>query len=364
MRDLKIVDITLRESEQLFSSGLSFKQKIELAKLLEKLKIDVIETGFVSEEPADAILVRTLSTMLDGAAVCVPVSLDKAGIERAAAALSKAKKARLNLIVPASTVQMEYIYKLKADTVVGQVREYVSLCASLVPDVEFTAEDATRGDPDFLSSMLQAAIAAGAKTVTLSDATGEKTPDELKEFLEATLQKTPALRDVVLSLHLKDNLGLATASAVAALSCGIRQVKVSFGGAQGHLSLEQLLNVLKVRGEALGITYGTNVTALFRTCRQMEAITGTSRSGRAATDSDEALAAGHEALRADADISAVKRRIELLGYDVSDDDLNEIYRLFKEVARNKTVESRDLEALVAETAGQVSPTFQLDNFRH
>lgn len=361
MREVKIADISLRESDQLTASGLSFKQKIEMAKLLEKLKIDVLETGFLSDAPADTVLVRTLSTMLEGSVICVPVSLDRAVIERAAGALSKAKKARLNLIVPASTVQMEYIYKLKADTVLGQVREAVSYCASLCPDVEFTAEDATRAEGDFLAAMLQAAIDAGAKTVTLCDATGEKTPDELTAFLASVLQKTPALQGVTLSLHLRDNLGLASASALAAMTSGVQQLKVAFDN-PGQLSLEQLLNVLKVRGEALGITYGTNLTALFRTCRQLEAITGAVRTGRASAAMPDGPEDQQEALRSDADIGAVRRRIEQLGYDVSDDDINEIYRVFKEVSRSKKVENRDLEALVAETAGQVAPTYQLDNF--
>lgn len=362
MSAVKIVDITLRESEQLFASSLSFKQKIEIAKLLEKLKIDVIETGFISEAPADAVLVRTLSTMLDGSIICVPVSLDKASIERAAAALSKAKKARLNLIVPASTVQMEYVYHLKADNVLSQVKEMLEACIAACPDVEFTAEDATRSEPEFLAAMLQTAITAGVKTVTLCDATGEKTPDEITAFLNTVLQKTPALHDVTVSLHLRDNLGMAVASALASAACNVQQFKVSFSGTSGHLPLEQFLNVLKVRGEALDITYGANVTALFRTCRQLEAITGSSRSGRFALAAEEGSSADQEELRADADMTAVRRRIEVLGYDVSDDDLSEIYRLFKEIARNKKVVNRDLEALVAETAGQVTPTYILDNF--
>ncbi|SHI19865.1 2-isopropylmalate synthase [Sporobacter termitidis DSM 10068] len=363
MSDIKIVDISLRESEQLSASGLSFKQKIEMAKLLEKLKIDVIETGFVSGAPADAVLVRTLSTMLDGSVICVPVSLDRPGIERAASALSKAKKARLNLIVPASTVQMEYIYHLKADTVLSQVRDTVEYCVSLCPDVEFTAEDATRAEPDFLSAMLQSAISAGAKTVTLCDATGEKTPDEIAAFLQSVKQKTPALQAVTLSLHLRDNLGLAAASALAAVPW-VQQFKVSCGAAPGHLPLEQFLNVLKVRGEALGVAAGPDVTSLFRTCRKLDALTGAGHSGRAAAFglAGESAPAGTEVLSADADIAAVRSRIEQLGYEVSEEDLNEIYRLFKEIARSKKVDSRDIEALIADTAGQVAPTFLLDNY--
>lgn len=362
MREVKIVDISLRESEQLFPSGLSFKQKIEMAKLLEKLKIDAVETCFIGEAASDGVLVRTLSTMFDNCVISVPVSLDKAVIEKAANALSKAKKARLNLIVPTSTVQMEYVYHLKADTILSQVKDMLETCVALCPNVEFTAEDATRSDIEFLCSVIETAITAGAKTITLCDTTGEKTPDEISAFINAVKMKVPALSDVVLSLHLRDHLGLAAASALTAAICGVQQFKVSCSNHSDHLSLEQFLNALKVRGETLEITCGANVTALSRTCRQIEAITGAGRSGRFAFAKEESGGADQEELRADADITAVRKRIELLGYDVTDDDLNEIFRLFKEIARRKKVVSRDLEALVAETAGQVTPTYQLDNY--
>ncbi len=364
VREVKIVDISLRESDQLFASGLSFKQKIEMAKLLEKLKIDTVETCFISEATADAVLVRTLSTMLENCVICVPVTLDVASIKRASAALSKAKKPCLNLIVPTSTVQMEYVYRLKADNVLGQVKEMVETCVSLCPNVEFTAEDATRSDLEFLCAVIDAAITAGAKIITLCDSTGEKTPDEITAFIKAVQQKVPALCDVVLSLHLKDNLGLAAASALAAVACGVQQFKVSFSSASGQLSLEQFINVLKVRGEALEIFCNTNVTALFRTCRQLESITGSSRFNRLTLtgSNDSGETSSQEKLHADSDMTTVGRRIESLGYDVSNDDLNEIFRLFKEIARSKPVDNRDLEALVAETAGQVLPTYQLDNY--
>ena len=364
MKDVKIVDISLRESAELFASGLSFKQKIEMAKLLEKLKIDTIETSAVSEKATDAVLVRTLSTMLDSCVVCVPVSLDRDGIDRAAAALSKAKNARLNVIVPTSTVQMEYVYRLKADSVLSQIKEAVAYCASVCPSVEFTAEDATRSEPEFLSAVIDAAIRNGASVITLCDSTGEKTPDEIAAFIETLHQKTPALENVLLSLHLKDNLGMASASALAAVSHGVGQFKVSFSGGAGHLSLEQFLNILKVRGEALGIEYATNVTELFRTCRQLDAITGTGRSGLAARalPAGSAGPASREALGPDSGMEAVARRIGQLGYDVDDEDLDEIYRLFTEIAGRKKVDDRDLEALVAEAAGQAHPTYQLDTY--
>jgi 2-isopropylmalate synthase len=365
VREVKIVDISLRDSEQLFASALSFKQKIEIAKLLEKLHVDAVETCYVSEAPADAVLVRTLTTMLEQSIVCVPVTLDKAGIDRAAAALQKAKKPRLNLIVPTSTVQMEYVYHLKAETMITQVSEMVGYCASLCRDVEFTADDATRSEPEFLASVISAAIEAGAKTITLCDAAGEILPDELEAFIDSMLKRVPALKDTQLSLELKDQLGLAAASALAAVSKGVSQFKVAFGSSASHLSLEQFLNVFKIRGETLKITSSVNSTALQRTCRQLEALTGVGRSGRTAPASvgePQETAVEKEELSAETDLETLRRRILMLGYDITEEDLEQIFKLFKEVARSKKVDNRDIEALIAETAGQVPPTYQLDNY--
>jgi 2-isopropylmalate synthase len=175
----------------------------------------------------------------------------------------------------------------------------------------------------------------------------------------------PALKDTQLSLELKDQLGLAAASALAAVSKGVSQFKVAFGSSASHLSLEQFLNVFKIRGETLKITSSVNSTALQRTCRQLEALTGVGRSGRTAPASvgePQETAVEKEELSAETDLETLRRRILMLGYDITEEDLEQIFKLFKEVARSKKVDNRDIEALIAETAGQVPPTYQLDNY--
>jgi len=361
MFDIIISDISLRESEQSHAARLSFKEKLETAKLLEKLRIDIIETGYVGDSPADAVFIRTLASTLEHCAISVPVTLDKKSVDRTWDALSKARKPRLNIIVPTSTVQMEYGQQIKAETLLPLVGEITAYCASLCPDVEFTSVDSVRSEPEFLSLVLKTAIESGAKTITLCDSVGELLPDELSEFISSVYKSVPELHGVTLSLHCRDNLGLASAAALSGLKSGARQIKVSSGTASGTLSLEQFLNVIKIRGETLGISSNINVTALQRTSSQLAALAGVGGASRAPAGTTEGKSEG-ALLPEDADIDALRNYITSLGYDVLDDDLERIFTQFKDIARNKKVVDRDIEALIAETAGQAAPIYQLRNY--
>jgi len=360
MIEIKIAEISLREAEQDDAARLSFKEKLETAKLLEKLRIDVIETGPVGDSPADSAFVRTLASSLEYSVVSVPVSLDKKSVDKAWDALVKAKKPRLNVIVPTSTVQLEYRRQLKAESVLPLVSEITAYCAGLCPDVEFTAVDSVRSEPDFLAAVLKAAIAAGAKTVTLCDSVGEMLPEEISEFIASVYSSVPELRGITLSLQCRDSLGLASAAALAGVKSGAGQIKVSSGMNSDMLSLEQFLNVIKVRGETLGISDNINAMALQRTCSQLAALAGFGGAGR--TGEAAGGRAEDAVLPEDADIGTLGSYIASLGYEVSKDDLESIFVQFQEISRNKKVVGRDIEALVAETAGQSSPTYQLHNY--
>ena len=363
MIDIKISDISLRESEQVYAARLSFKEKLETAKLLEKLQIDVIETGSVGGSPADAAFIRTLASSLEYSTISVPVTLDKAGVNKVWNALSKAKKPRMNIIVPTSTVQMEYRNQTKAEAVLPLVGEITAYCASLCPDVEFTAVDSTRSELEFLAEVIKAAIAAGAKTVTLCDSVGELLPEELSSFISSVYAAVPELKTVTLSIHCMDSLGLASAAALAGINAGVRQIKVSSVGKSGTLSLEQFLNVIKIRGETLGISFKINATALQRTSAQLAALSGGGVADRgAAAAGAPGGKAEDAAIPQDADIDVLRKHILSLGYDVSEDDLERIHAQYMEIARNKPVVTRDIEALIAETAGQAAPTYQLCSY--
>ena len=368
MQKVKISDITLKESEQINTARLSFKEKLETAKLLEKLQVDVIEAGPVGDTPAEAAFIRTLATTLDHSVLCVPVAPDKKNVDSTWSALSKAKKPRLNLIIPTSTVGMEYQHQLKAEKLLPLVTEIVSHCVSLCPDVEFTAEDSVRSEPEFLVKVLMAAINAGAKTITLCDSVGELLPEELSVFISTVYDLAPELRDAVnngdvtLALHCKDNLGLASVTALTGIGSGVRLIKVSSDASLDTLSLERFINVLKIRGETLGISTGLNMTSLQRTCTRLAVLTGAADTSRRTVTDMTGNSNEDAGLPGDADIDQLRSYITSVGYDVSEDDLERIFTQFKEIARSKTVVSRDIEALIAETAGQAPPTYLLKNY--
>jgi len=368
MHKIKIADTTLRESEQAHSAKLSFKEKLETAKLLEKLQIDIIETGTVGDAPADAAFIRTLATTLGYSILSVPVAPDKTGIDRAWTAMSKAKKPRLNLTVPTSTVGMEFRHQIKAEKLLPLVGEMVSYCISICKDVEFTAEDAVRSEPDFLAQVIKAATNAGAKTITLCDSVGELLPDEMTKFITSVYENVPELqdaiknKDVTLGLHCKDNLGLASAVALSGISSGIKLIKVSSSTSLGTLSLEQFLNVLKVRADTLAISSNVSTVALQRTCARLAALTGTSDPGRRVPAESTEAANGESGVPEITDIDGLRNHISSIGYDLSEDDLGRIYSQFQDISRSKTVVSRDIEALIAETAGQAPPTYLLKNY--
>jgi len=361
MFEIKIADISLRESEQDYAARLSFKEKLETAKLLEKLRIDVIETGGIGDSPADAVFIRTLASSLENSTISVQVELDKQSVDTAWSALSKAKKPRLNVAVPTSTVQMEYRKHLNMNTVQQLVGEITAYCVGLCPDVEFTAVDSARSEPEFLAGVLKAAIAAGAGTITLCDSVGELLPDELTRFISSVYESAPELRDKTLSLHLRDNLGLASASALAGVRAGARQIKVSSGIETGNLSLERFINVINIRGETLGIHCNLNTTALRRTCAQLAALSGANGICRVFSDQT-----GNKSETSDlgegADIDTLRNHIIELGYDVTEDDLDHIFSQYQDIAKNKKVVNRDIEALIAETAGQAAPVYKLRNY--
>jgi len=272
MLEIKIADISLRESEEVYPARLSFKEKLETAKLLEKLRIDVIETGRLCDTEAGSAFIRMLSSTLRHSAICVPVALDAGSVERTWSALSKAKKPRLCVSLPTSTVQLEYMHQLKADKALPLAEKTVRHCANLCPDVEFIAVDATRSEPEFLATVIKSAISAGAGTITLCDSAGEMLPEELSSFMSLVYYSVPELKKVTLSLECTDNLGLGSAVALAGIKAGAGQVKLSSGVGSRALSLERFLNIIKVRGDTLGISMNANGTALQRTCAEIAAL--------------------------------------------------------------------------------------------
>ncbi|MBQ2818793.1 MAG: hypothetical protein IJF14_00225 [Clostridia bacterium] len=356
MNNIKVSDISLRVADSALASGLSFKEKLEIAKLLEKLNVDVIETSYVTEDPADAVLLRTLASTVKNATLSVAVYPDTASVDRAWEAVKKASKPRLNVITSTSTVQMEYTYHMKSKVMAEKISECIKKAAQYGAEVEYTAEDATRSDRDFLVSVINSAIECGATIITLCDATGEMLPEEVSAFIADIKAAVPALEKVTLSFETRDEIGLSSAVCLAAAKSGAQQIKVASCGIMGFTSLEKFMHILQVRRDTLGFESNIKFTELQRTCSRLEALTG--HTGRISSDDAEAKVE----LTTDSDMMTVRRRINTLGYDVADEDMAKIYTLFMELAAKKKVDDRDLEALVAESARQVAPTYQLENY--
>ena len=211
MDQIKISDITLKQTGKDFT--LSFKEKIEIPKLLDKLDVTVIELEGITQPKIDALRIKSVASTVKNSIVAVPVSLNKESVDATWNALKEAKQPRLQVFASVSPVQMEYLFHKKPDAMLKTVDEMIRACCEKCADVEFIADDATRSDAAFLYKAMQTAIAAGAKTVTVCDATGAILPDELGAFIDDLYANVSELKDVTLGVSCSNELAMADACA-------------------------------------------------------------------------------------------------------------------------------------------------------
>ena len=198
MRTIRISDMTMKQSGQ--EIALSFREKIELAKLLDKLDVSVIELEGIHSAKIDSLRIKSIASAVQNSVIAVPVSLDGENLQQVWNALKSAKHPRLQVVAPVSSVQMEYLYHKKPDAMCALIAETIAGCKALCQDVEFVADDATRSDPAFLAQVLAAAVEAGANTVTVCDTAGTMMPLEFAGFIQNLYQAVPALTDVCLGV--------------------------------------------------------------------------------------------------------------------------------------------------------------------
>ena len=202
MNRIRISDITMKQTAEGFS--LSFKEKLELSKLLDKLGVDVIELEGIENLRIDALRIKSVAAAVRDCAVAVPVQLCPESVQATWNALQEAKRPRLQVCAPVSSVQMEYLFHKKPEAMLGAISSTVSACKQLCSDVEFIADDATRADPEYLVCALKAALEAGAATVTLCDAAGTMLPGEFATFIQKLYGALPALQEVTLGVACAD----------------------------------------------------------------------------------------------------------------------------------------------------------------
>lgn len=360
MKQVKISDVTLREGTTHKGATLSFKEKIEIAKLLDRLGTDVIEMAAIENTATDTLLLKTLSSLLKKSQLAVIAGTTKEQIDKAASAISGAKSGRIIVSLPTSNVRMEYISHAKPAAMIEKIKELVSYASERCSFVEFEAEDATRSEQDFLHKAVNAALEAGAKAVTICDTASAALPYELEVLIKDLYEACPKLKDAQLGIATYNELGMANACAVSAFKNGAEYIKTSVSETKLN-STESFVHLIRLRGEQMGVSVGLNVTELSRTATQIKTIAKTRRGDNTPFDNRIGESAD-VTISKSSDIAEVSKAIKELGYTLSDDDTAKVYEAFLLAAAKKEVGAKELEAIVASEALQVPPTYTLTSY--
>ncbi|MBR5524981.1 MAG: hypothetical protein IKU51_06920 [Clostridia bacterium] len=346
MKHIRIADTTLCRGNY------TFKEKIEMARQLEKLGVDVIELPPVTEERSDTLLVRTMASFIKNATLSVAAGVTMDSVERAAAALEGAAKPQIRIELPVSPVGMEYTCHKKADKMLQWIPTVVAAAKQKGVAVEFCAVDATRADDGYLQAAIDAAVGAGADSVAVCDSAGGRLPDDFAAFIGGIAASVP------LTVSCDNQNGLAAACAIMAVRAGADGVKTAIGG--DVTDLTTFATLCKNCGDSYGFACGVNYTEMTRIIQQIGWIADPTRHQKP----QGSAVAEEESFRLDGkdDAAAVAAAVTRLGYDLSAEDQARVYEEFVRVAEKKTVGAKDLEAIVANVAMQVPTAYQLVNY--
>ena len=360
MERIRITDMTMKQGSK--AIALSFKEKIELSKLLDKLGVSVIELEGIVSARVDTLRIKSIAMAVKDSIVAVPVQLSQEGVNAAWAAVSQAKYPRLQICAPVSSVQMEYLFHKKPDAMKTLIIETIQAACKVCKDVEFVADDATRSDPAFLCDVIAAAIHAGARTVTVCDTAGTMLPNEFTAFLAGIYETVPALKEITLGVACSDALSMADSCAIAAVRAGAREIKAAAYRLDA-VSLPNVAKVLSAKGDAFGVTCPIRTTQMKRITDQIAWMYETGKSKNSPFENGVQEDETGMYLTAHDDLSAVLKIAEHLGYDLSEEDGNKVYEAFRAIAvKKEKVSAKELDAIVASAAMQVPPTYVLDTY--
>ncbi len=272
---VRVFDTTLRDGEQAPGIALTRPEKVEIAEQLARLRVDVLEAGFPVSSEGEFNAVAEIASSVRGPVIAALARTTTGDVERAAAALKGADRWRIHTFISTSQVHMDDMLRMSHDQVLEAIRENVTLAVSYTDDVEFSAQDATRTELDFLLKCFGVAVAAGATTLNVPDTVGYATPREFGELVRIVREATPD--HIVISTHCHNDLGLAVANSLAGIENGARQVEVAVNGIgerAGNCSLEEIAMIVRTRGQALGVTHGLDIKEIVRTSRLVSMTTG------------------------------------------------------------------------------------------
>jgi 2-isopropylmalate synthase len=398
MRDeanrVRIFDTTLRDGEQSPGISLNTQEKVEIAHQLARLGVDVIEAGFPITSPGDFEAVKAIAREVEGPVICGLARTSKQDIDAAWNAVKDAERPRIHTFIATSDIHIERKLQTTRDDVKGQARAAVAQAKQYTDDVEFSPEDGSRSDVEFMAEVIAIALEEGATTINVPDTVGYTMPHEYAEMFERLYALLPELRRVTVSVHCHDDLGLAVANSFAGLRAGCRQVECAINGIgerAGNASLEEIVMLLHTRESSVGLWTAVDTREIARASRLVSRLTGYPVQPNKAIVGRNAFA--HEAgihqdgvlkerttyeimdattigLEQNAIVlgkhsgrHALRRALEELGFQVDGAELAAAFRRFKEIAdKKKKVTALDLEAIVSDEMKQAPTAFELESF--
>ena len=358
LRKINIADRTIILKSQSKDASLSFKEKIEIARLLECASVDVIEFPKIENEKIDTLLLKTICAFLKNSIMSVEAGVTVEDVRKTYNSIKFASHPRLSVVLPVSPVQMEYQCHKKANKMLELIEELVSESASLC-ETEFIATDATRAEKEFLYSAISTAINSGAKIITICDSEGSFLPNEFTNFIKDIKENVKDIEKVQIGIMCNDENGCSAASTMLSILDGASEVKTS--STAGDIpSIITISNIIRNSGDKLDIKADLNYTKFTRIISQVAKIADSKQILK--TNEVSNLPYSEFCLTINDSQIVVADAVKKLGYDLSDDDMAKVYEAFKNLADKKPVSNKELDAIVATNALQVTPTYNIVNY--
>jgi 2-isopropylmalate synthase len=386
MERVYIFDTTLRDGEQAPGFSMTTEEKLQMALQLARLGVDVIEAGFAAASKGDFEAVKLIAEEVKGPVICSLARALERDIELAAQALEGAERKRIHTFIATSEIHMKYKLRLPPEEVLERAERAVAFARRFTDDVEFSCEDATRSQREFLYRIIERAIKAGATVINIPDTVGYAVPEEFAQLIEDIRNNVPNIDKAIISVHCHDDLGMAVANSLMAVKHGARQVECTINGIgerAGNAAMEEIVMALKVRKDFFGGLYtNINTKELYKTSRLLCRITGSFVPPNKAVVGDNAFA--HESgihqhgvlsnpltyeIMSPEDVGfpstrivlgkhsgrhALKSKLKEMGYELSEEEIDKIFEKFKALAdKKKEVYEEDLEAIIYEEVMKV-----------
>jgi 2-isopropylmalate synthase len=390
-----IFDTTLRDGEQAAGGMLNAQEKLEIAKQLERLGVDVIEAGFPISSPGDFEAVRLIAKEVRTPTICALARAHPDDIDRAWEAIKEAAHPRIHVFLSASDIHLFYQLKKSREEILQTSQDMVARAKKYTDDIEFSPMDASRTAPEYIYQILETVIDAGATTVNIPDTVGYAIPDEFGNLIEGIIKNVPNINKTIVSVHCHNDLGLAVANSLEAVKRGARQVECTINGIgerAGNASLEEIVMAINTRKDFFKLKTNVNTTQIYKTSRLVSELTGF------VVQPNKAIV-GANAFRHQSGIHqdgvikmpityeimnpktvgipasslvlgklsgrhAFKERLAELGYSLSEEEFNRAFAAFKELAdKKREITDRDIESLIAEELRTVSEVYHLDRIQ-